>query len=80
MQCMYCIYGGNMDIDEEDATRLLQVLKKETGGKLLPRKKIINYIKVYMGYIPPDIRKKYTIEELFSFLKECWDFGTFDKW
>ena len=69
-----------MAMNQSDAERLLKMLKKETGGKLLPRKKIVGYIKDYVGLIPEDIRKKYTMDELYTFLSECWDYGTFDKW
>ena len=69
-----------MTLEKNDAQRLLQILQKETGGKLLPKKKVIGYIKDYVGFIPQDIRQKYTMEDLFQFLTECWNYGTFDKW
>lgn len=69
-----------MPLEESDARRLLRMLKKETGGKLLPRKKIVGYIKDYVGLIPQDIREKYSMEDLYVFLTECWNYGTFDDW
>jgi len=67
-------------MEQNDARRLLTMLKKETGGKILPRKKIIGYIVDYIGLIPKDIREKYSMEDLYSFLNECWEYGTFNKW
>jgi hypothetical protein len=69
-----------MTLNQQDAQRLLQMLKKETGGKILPRKRIVGYIVEYVGLIPQDIREKYTMEDLYNFLSECWDYGTFDNW
>jgi hypothetical protein len=80
MSYTYDRRSDELPLDVEDAQRLLQILKKETGGKLLSRKKIVGYIKDYIAFIPQDIRQKYTVEELYSFLVECWKYGTFEKW
>ncbi len=69
-----------MSLSQSDGQRILQVLHKETGGKLVSRKKIVEYIKNYIALIPKDIMEKYTVKELYDFLTDCWDYGTFKKW
>jgi hypothetical protein len=68
------------NIDPQDAQRMLDVLHKETKGKLMPSKKIIEYIITYIKIIPEDVRGKYTLQELLYFLEDCWSYGTFKKW
>ena len=69
-----------MPLSEQDGKRLIEVLYKESGGKLVSRKKIVEYIKTYFGLIPEDIRRTYTVQDLYDFLNDCWDYGTFKRW
>jgi hypothetical protein len=69
-----------MPLSEQDGKRLIAILHKETGKSIIGRRKTVEYIKNYFNVIPEDIRRTYTVQDLYDFLCDCWDYGTFKQW